>query len=231
MWCTVLAMHLLIVEDDKGVARFLAKGFEQEGYAVDTAFDGEAAAELAELADYDAIVLDLMLPKLPGLVLLRRLRKKKPNLPVLILTARGEVENRIEGLDLGADDYMVKPFAFAEVAARMRALLRRGTREVTNLQLADLTADTSRRTVTRAGRRIELSGKEFAILELLLRNAKRPVTRNMLIEHVWDMHFDCVTNVVDVHINRLRNKVDSDFAVPLIHTIRGVGYMMTDEEQ
>jgi DNA-binding response OmpR family regulator len=231
MWCTVLAMHLLIVEDDKGVARFLAKGFEQEGYAVDTAFDGEAAAELAELADYDAIVLDLMLPKLPGLVLLRRLRKKKPNLPVLILTAKGEVENRIEGLDLGADDYMVKPFAFAEVAARMRALLRRGTREVTNLQLADLTADTATRIVTRAGRRIELSGKEFAVLELLLRNAKRPVTRNMLIEHVWDMHFECVTNVVDVHINRLRNKVDIGFDVPLIHTIRGVGYMMTDEPQ
>jgi len=224
-------MHLLIVEDDKGVARFLAKGFEQEGYAVDTAFDGEGGAELAELADYDAIVLDLMLPKLPGLVLLRRLRKKKPNLPVLILTAKGEVENRIEGLDLGADDYMVKPFAFAEVAARMRALLRRGTREVTNLQLADLTADTATRIVTRAGRRIELSGKEFAVLELLLRNAKRPVTRNMLIEHVWDMHFDCVTNVVDVHINRLRNKVDSGFDVPLIHTVRGVGYMMTDEPQ
>jgi DNA-binding response OmpR family regulator len=224
-------MHLLIVEDDKGVARFLAKGFEQEGYAVDTAFDGENGAELAELADYDAVVLDLMLPKLPGLVLLRRLRKKKPNLPVLILTAKGDVENRIEGLDLGADDYMVKPFAFAEVAARMRALLRRGTREVTTLQLADLTADTSTRTVTRAGRRIELSGKEFAVLELLLRNAKRPVTRNMLIEHVWDMHFDCVTNVVDVHINRLRNKVDSGFDVPLIHTVRGVGYMMTDEPQ
>jgi DNA-binding response OmpR family regulator len=223
-------MHLLIVEDDKGVARFLAKGFEQEGYAVDTAFDGEGGAELVELADYDAVVLDLMLPKLPGLVLLRRLRKSKPNLPVLILTAKGEVENRIEGLDLGADDYMVKPFAFAEVAARMRALLRRGTREVTILQLADLTADTSSRTVTRAGRRIELSGKEFAILELLLRNAKRPVTRNMLIEHVWDMHFDCVTNVVDVHINRLRNKVDIGFDVPLIHTIRGVGYMMTDDE-
>jgi DNA-binding response OmpR family regulator len=224
-------MHLLIVEDDKGVARFLAKGFEQEGYAVDTAFDGEGGAELAELVDYDAVVLDLMLPKLPGLVLLRRLRKNKPNLPVLILTAKGEVENRIEGLDLGADDYMVKPFAFAEVAARMRALLRRGTREVTTLQLADLTADTSTRTVTRAGRRIELSGKEFAVLELLLRNAKRPVTRNMLIEHVWDMHFDCVTNVVDVHINRLRNKVDSGFDVPLIHTVRGVGYMMTDEPQ
>jgi DNA-binding response OmpR family regulator len=224
-------MHLLIVEDDKGVARFLAKGFEQEGYAVDMAFDGEAGAELAELADYDAIVLDLMLPKLPGLVLLRRLRKDKPNLPVLILTAKGEVESRIEGLDLGADDYMVKPFAFAEVAARMRALLRRGTREVTNLQLADLTADTSTRTVTRAGHKIELSTKEFAILELLLRNAKRPVTRNMLIEHVWDMHFDCVTNVVDVYINRLRNKVDHGFAFPLIHTIRGVGYMMTDEER
>jgi DNA-binding response OmpR family regulator len=224
-------MHLLIVEDDKGVARFLAKGFEQEGYAVDTAFDGEGGAELAELADYDAVVLDLMLPKLPGLVLLRRLRKNKPNLPVLILTAKGEVESRIEGLDLGADDYMVKPFAFAEVAARMRALLRRGTREVTNLQLADLTADTSARTVTRAGHKIELSGKEFAILEVLLRNAKRPVTRNMLIEHVWDMHFDCVTNVVDVYINRLRNKVDHGFAIPLIHTIRGVGYMMTDEER
>jgi DNA-binding response OmpR family regulator len=163
--------------------------------------------------------------------LLRRLRKKKPNLPVLILTAKGEVESRIEGLDLGADDYMVKPFAFAEVAARMRALLRRGTREVTNLQLADLTADTSTRTVTRAGHKIELSSKEFAILELLLRNAKRPVTRNMLIEHVWDLHFDCVTNVVDVYINRLRNKVDHGFAFPLIHTIRGVGYMMTDEQQ
>jgi DNA-binding response OmpR family regulator len=222
-------MHLLIVEDDKAVARFLANGFEQEGYAVDTAFDGEAGAELADLADYDALILDLMLPKLPGLVLLRRLRAKKPDLPVLILTAKGQVEDRIQGLDLGADDYMIKPFAFAELAARVRALLRRGNREATELQLADLTVDTATRTVTRAGRKIELSGKEFAVLELLLRNVKRPVTRTMLIEHVWDTHFDCVTNVVDVHINHLRNKIDSGFSPPLIHTIRGVGYVMTDE--
>jgi DNA-binding response OmpR family regulator len=222
-------MRILVVEDDKKVARFIAQGFEQEHHAVDVALDGQRGTELAAGIDYDVVVLDLMLPKLPGLELLRRLKQKKPTLPVLVLTAKGELQDRIEGLDSGADDYMVKPFAFAELAARVRALLRRGNAEATHLRLADLVVDTSTHTVTRAGQKLDLSPKELALLEFLLRNAKRPVTRTMIIEHVWDIHFDTVTNVVDVYINYLRNKVDSGFSPPLIHTVRGVGYMASDE--
>jgi two-component system copper resistance phosphate regulon response regulator CusR len=149
---------------------------------------------------------------------------------VLLLTAKGSVEDRVTGLNLGADDYLVKPFAFAELSARLRALLRRGTRESTRLQIADLSVDLTTRTVTRAGRKLDLSSKEFALLEFLLRNARRPVTRTMIIEHVWDLHFDSLTNVVDVYINYLRNKIDKSFSPPLIHTVRGVGYMLTDEK-
>jgi two-component system, OmpR family, copper resistance phosphate regulon response regulator CusR len=222
-------MRILVVEDDKKVARFIAQGFGQEHHAVDIAFDGQRGAELAAGIDYDAVILDLMLPKLPGLQLLEILKQKKPNMPVLVLTAKGELQERIEGLDRGADDYMAKPFAFAELAARVRALLRRGKGEATQIRLADLVLDTSTRTVTRGGRKLDLSSKELALLEFLLRNAKRPVTRTMIIEHVWDIHFDCVTNVVDVYINYLRNKVDANFFPPLIHTVRGVGYMASDE--
>ncbi len=223
-------MRILVVEDDKKVASFLRRGLTEESYAVDVAHDGETGAHQAETFDYDAVILDLMLPKLSGAEVLQRLRAGKPDLPVLLLTAKGSVEDRVAGLNLGADDYLVKPFAFAELSARLRALLRRGTRESTRLQIADLSVDLTNRTVTRGGRKLELSSKEFALLEFLLRNARRPVTRTMIIEHVWDLHFDSLTNVVDVYINYLRNKIDKSFSQPLIHTVRGVGYMLTDEK-
>jgi DNA-binding response OmpR family regulator len=222
-------MRILIIEDEQKVAAFIQKGLEQEGYAVDVADDGEEGAYQAENFEYDAVILDLMLPKLPGLGVLKRIRARDLNLPVLVLTARGSVEERVAGLDSGASDYLVKPFAFAELSARIRALLRRGAQESTTLRLADLEMNTATRTVTRAGRKIDLKLKEFSLLEFLLRNARRTVTRTMIIEHVWDIHFDSVSNVVDVHINTLRNKIDREFPPQLIHTVRGVGYTLTDE--
>jgi heavy metal response regulator len=222
-------MRILVVEDEKKVAAFIQRGLEQEHYAVDVATDGESGAHLGENVDYDLVVLDLMLPKVSGQEVLQRLRAKKPGLPVLVLTAKGAVEDRVAGLDLGADDYLVKPFAFAELSARVRVLLRRGKREAPELRMADLRLDTATRRVSRGGRKIELSSKEFALLEFLLRNARRPVTRTMIIEHVWDIHFDSVTNVVDVYVNYLRNKIDKGFSPQLIHTVRGVGYILTDE--
>jgi DNA-binding response OmpR family regulator len=222
-------MRILIIEDERKVAAFIQKGLEQEGYAVDVAHDGEEGAYQAENFDYDAVIIDLMLPKLPGLEILKKIRARDLRLPVLILTARSAVEDKVAGLDTGANDYLVKPFAFAELSARIRVLLRRGAQESTTLKLADLEMNTATRTVTRAGRKIDLKLKEFSLLEFLLRNARRTVTRTMIIEHVWDIHFDSVSNVVDVHINTLRNKIDREFSAQLIHTIRGVGYMLTDE--
>ena len=221
-------MRLLVVEDDRKVASFVQSGLEQEGYAVDVLYDGRDAGEQARSVDYDAVVLDLMLPGRSGLQVLRDIRGAKPALPVLILTAKDTVDDRVAGLDSGADDYMVKPFALAELSARLRALLRRGTPRETRLRIADLEIDTVRRSVTRAGRRIDLKPKEYALLEFLMRNSDRPVTRSLIIEHVWDIHFDSVSNVVEVHVNSLRNKIDRGFAVPLIHTVRGVGYMLSD---
>jgi two-component system OmpR family response regulator len=171
-----------------------------------------------------------MLPRLSGFDLVTGIRAKKPRLPVIMLTARGDLEDRIAGLDKGADDYMVKPFAFTELSARVRALMRRGSVADTRLRLGDLEMDTAARSVVRGGRIVELRLKEYALLEFLLRNARRPVTRTMIMEHVWDIHFDSVSNVLDVHINSLRNKIDRGFATPLIHTIRGVGYVLTDQE-
>jgi len=222
-------MRILIIEDERKVAAFIQKGLEQEGYAVDVAHDGEEGAYQAENFDYDAVIIDLMLPKLPGLEILKKIRARDLRLPVLILTDRSAVEDKVAGLDTGANDYLVKPFAFAELSARIRVLLRRGAQESTTLKLADLEMNTATRTVTRAGRKIDLKLKEFSLLEFLLRNARRTVTRTMIIEHVWDIHFDSVSNVVDVHINTLRNKIDREFSAQLIHTIRGVGYMLTDE--
>jgi heavy metal response regulator len=221
-------MRILIVEDEKKVASFIKKGLQQEGYAVDAVHDGQDALQSATSFDYDLIILDLMLPKRLGLDVLRELRTKKPNLPVLVLTAKGALEDKVAGLDAGADDYLIKPFAFAELSARIRALLRRGTQENTRLHIADLEIDTASRQVRRAGQVIDLKMKEYALLEFLLRNANRAVTRTMIVEHVWDIHFDSVSNVVDVHINSLRNKIDKGFQPPLIHTIRGVGYMLSD---
>jgi DNA-binding response OmpR family regulator len=221
-------MRILLVEDDRKVAAFIRRGLEEEGYAVDVLHEGSEAGEQAQCVDYDAALLDLMLPGRSGVQVLHDIRAKKAELPVLILTAKGSLEERVAGLDSGADDYMVKPFALAELSARVRALLRRGKPRETKLQVADLEMDVARRIVTRGGRRIDLKPKEYSLLEFLMRNSDRPVTRSMIIEHVWDIHFDSISNVVEVHINSLRNKVDREFAVPLIHTIRGVGYMLTD---
>jgi two-component system, OmpR family, copper resistance phosphate regulon response regulator CusR len=221
-------MRILIVEDEKKVASFIKKGLQQEGYAADTVHDGADAVHNAALFDYDLVILDLMLPTKPGLEVMREIRSNKPKLPVLVLTAKGAVNDKVAGLDAGADDYLIKPFAFAELSARIRALLRRGTQENPALRLADLEMDTSSRQVRRAGQPIDLKLKEYALLEFLLRNVHRPVTRTMIVEHVWDIHFDSVSNVVDVHINSLRNKIDKGFQRPLIHTVRGVGYMLTD---
>jgi len=221
----------LVIEDDIKVASFIAKGFEQEGHAVDIVHDGETGAYQATNHDYDVVVLDLMLPRLSGFDVLKQIRDKKRRLPVIMLTAKGEVEDRITGLDRGADDYMTKPFAFTELSARVRSVLRRGIADSTKLAVADLELDTATRIVTRAGERIDLRSKEYALLELMMRYAHRPLTRTMIIEHVWDIHFDSVTNVIDVHINSLRNKIDKKFSPPLIHTIRGVGYQLTDKER
>jgi len=220
-------MRLLVVEDDHKVAAFIERGLQQEGYAVDVLFDGRDAGLQAQLVDYDAIILDVMLPGRSGVQVLRDIRARKPAIPVLILTARDTLEDRVTGLDAGADDYMGKPFALAELSARLRALLRRGAARETTLKLADLEMDTSRRQVARAGKPIELTPKEYALLEFLMRHSDRPVTRSLIIEHVWDIHFDSISNVVEVHINSLRNKIDRGFELALIHTIRGVGYMLT----
>src|ERR1044071_2618047 len=221
-------MRILVVEDEKKVASFIKKGLQQEGYAVDMVYDGSEAIRFATDLEYDLIVLDLMLPKKSGLEVLRTVRLKRPRVPVLVLTAKGAVEDKVAGLDAGADDYLIKPFAFAELSARIRALLRRGTPESPPLRVADLEMDTAARQVRRGGQSIDLKLKEYALLEFLLRNAHRPVTRTMIVEHVWDIHFDSVSNVVDVHINSLRNKIDKGFQRPLIHTVRGVGYRLSD---
>ena len=222
-------MRILVVEDDRKVATFIRRGLEEEGYAVDVLHDGAAAGEQAHCIEYDAAVLDLMLPGRSGFQVLRDIRAEKAELPVLILTAKSSLEERVTGLDSGADDYMVKPFALAELSARLRALLRRGKPRETRLNMADLEMDIVRRTVTRGGRRIDLRPKEYALLEYLMRNSDRPVTRSLIIEHVWDIHFDSISNVVEVHINSLRHKIDREFSPPLIHTVRGVGYMLTDK--
>jgi len=221
-------MRILVVEDEKKVASFIKKGLQQEGYAADTVYDGQEAIQNATAFDYDLVILDLMLPTRSGLDVLREIRSKKTTLPVLVLTAKGAIEDKVAGLDAGADDYLIKPFAFADLSARIRALLRRGTQENTRLRIADLEMDNAARQVRRAGQVIDLKMKEYALLEFLLRNAYRAVTRTMIVEHVWDIHFDSVSNVVDVHINSLRNKIDKGFQPPLIHTVRGVGYMLSD---
>jgi DNA-binding response OmpR family regulator len=221
-------MRILVVEDDVKVAEFVRRGLTEEGYAVDVLHDGSDAGDQAAVFDYDAVVLDMMLPKQSGFQVLRSIRSRKASLPVVILTARDSVQDRIAGLDAGADDYMPKPFALAELSARLRALLRRGAPRVTNIRVGDLELDTIRRAVTRGGRAIELKPKEYALLEFLMKHADRPVTRSLIIEHVWDIHFDSVSNVVEVYINALRNKIDRG-QTPLIHTIRGVGYMLSDK--
>ena len=224
------AMRILIVEDERGVAEFLKRGFEAEAMTVDLAADGLEGATLARETDYDAIVLDLMLPKKDGMEVLRDLRGAGKKTPILILSARGAVEDRVRGLDLGADDYLPKPFAFGELLARIRALLRRpgDSERGSTLKADDLTMNLMTRKVRRGARDIELTNKEFALLEYLLRHKNRVLSRVLIIEHIWDMQFDGGTNIVDVVINRLRRKIDDGARHALIHTARGVGYVLKE---
>ena len=219
-------MRLLVVEDDKKIASFVVNGLKQSGYAVDHSADGESALVLAENTPYDAAIVDLMLPKLDGLSLIQRLRAQGQRLPVLILSAKASVDDRVKGLQAGSDDYLTKPFAFSELLARVQALIRRSTQaaEPTKLTVGDLMLDLLTREVTRGTERIELQPREFALLEYLMRNAGRTVTKTMVLEHVWDYSFDPQTNVVDVLVHRLRAKVDPDKT--RLHTIRGVGYAL-----
>ena len=218
-------MRILIAEDDTALAGFIGKGLEAEHYAVDISSEGEQARALGAEFDYDLVILDLNLPKLDGVSILRDLRGRKPNIPILILTARGRVEERVLCLDAGADDYLVKPFSFSELSARVRALLRRSRLPSESvLMVEDLKLDRVQRRVTRGNKPIELTSKEFALLEYLMRNTGRRVTRAMIIEHVWNISFDTATNLVDVYVDYLRRKIDDGFPIKLIHTVRGVGY-------
>lgn len=220
-------MRILIVEDDPDLAGFIQKGLREERYAVDCAHEGEEGLLMAGTTPYDLIILDVMLPKLDGLTVCRRLRAAGNKTPILLLTARGTVEDRVTGLNIGADDYLTKPFAFAELLARMQALLRRsGTDPSPHLTVADLEVDPVAHRVWRAGRELTLTNKEYALLEYLLRNPDRVLTRTAIIEHVWDIHYDGMTNIVDVHIRALRAKVDREFSPALIQTVRGVGYVL-----
>ncbi|MGL4185813.1 MAG: winged helix-turn-helix domain-containing protein [Thiotrichaceae bacterium] len=225
-------MHILLVEDDRQTANFLQKGLTETGYVVDWADNGEDGLHLANNSQYDALIVDRMLPKRDGLSLIQSLRSQGNQTPVLILSALGEVDNRVEGLRAGGDDYLVKPYAFSELLARLQALMRRAqpTQEQTILKLRDLEMDLLKRRVTRAGTVINLQPREFVLLEYLMRHAGQAVTRTMLLEKVWDYHFDPQTNVIDVHISRLRSKIDKDFDVPLLHTVRGAGYLLHDPQ-
>jgi heavy metal response regulator len=224
-------MRLLVVEDEKRIADFLSRGLEDAGYAVDVASTGRAALDVIHTIEYDLAILDLMLPDMDGMQILQKIRNRKTGLPVLILSARGAVDDRVRGLEQGADDYLVKPFAFVELLARVRALLRRGQPIPDRLQVGDLTLDCIRRRVSRAGETIELAPKEFGILEYMMRNKGRPLSRTMIVEHVWDMDYDGLTNIVDVYIRHLRSKIDDRFPQKLIKTVRGIGYMIDTLER
>ena len=220
-------MRILIVEDEKKVAGFIKKGLEEETYAVDVAYDGEEGFHLADMNQYDMIILDLMLPKMDGLEVLTRLRDKKVSTPILLLTAKDAVDDKVAGLNKGADDYLTKPFAFSELLARIRSLLRRGQAETqTELKVGDLILDMVSHKVSRNGEEIELTGKEYSLLEYFMRNEGKVLTRTMIAEHVWDYNFDTFTNVIDVYVNHLRKKIDKKYPAKLLHTLRGVGYVM-----
>ena len=222
-------MRILIVEDEKKVAGFIKKGLEEETYAVDVAYDGEEGLHLGAEGQYDLIILDIMLPKVDGLEILSQLRAQGSDVPILLLTAKDAVDDRVTGLNKGADDYLTKPFAFSELLARVRVLLRRGKAEVkTILQISDLTLDLVSHKVNRGEDEIELTGKEYSLLEYFMRNQEKVLTRTMIAEHVWDYNFDTFTNVIDVYINHLRKKIDKGRQRKLLHTLRGVGYIIRE---
>jgi DNA-binding response OmpR family regulator len=223
-------MRLLLIEDDKKVADFVARGLKAERFAVDVTHDGEDGWAMVTSYHYDLIILDLMLPGLSGSELLRRLRKNSQDLPVLVLTAKAATAEKVETFEAGADDYLTKPFAFAELLVRVKALLRRGSvSRASLLRVGDLELDRLSQQVRRASRKIDLTSKEYALLEYLVTNAGRVLSRTMIIEHVWDESFQGLTNIVDVYVRHLRSKVDEDFPVKLLRTVRGVGYAISDE--
>jgi heavy metal response regulator len=221
-------MRALIIEDDQTIADFVARGLREAGFAVDVAADGEQGLSLATAEPYDIAIVDLMLPKLDGLAVIDELRRRGRSIPVLILSARRTVDDRVRGLQAGGDDYLTKPFAFAELLARVQALVRRATRapEPTSLTVADLTLDLLTRKVTRAGTAIDLRPREFALLEYLMRSAGKVVSKTMILSHVWEYNFDPQTNIVDVLVSRLRDKIDRPFERKLLKTVRGVGYVL-----
>lgn len=223
-------MRILLVEDERKVARFIQQGLEEEMYSVDVAYDGEQGAFLAMSEDFDLIILDIMLPKKDGIEVLRDIRQKKNTTPVIILSAKSAVEDKITGLDSGADDYLQKPFAFEELLARVRSLLRRGSVEkTTTLKVADLTLDTVTHKAKRQDQDIELTAKEYALLEYFMRNKNRVLTRTIISEHIWNYNFDTATNIIDVYVNHLRRKIAGKSKEKLIHTVRGVGYVMKED--
>lgn len=225
-------MRILIVEDDQSLHRIIKRRLSEEGYAVDGCFDGEDALYYMESQAYDCVILDWMLPKKDGVILLREFRDKGYLTPVLMLTAKDSITDRVEGLDAGADDYLTKPFAYDELSARVRALLRRNTESKSNkLQLADLTMDLLMHRVVRNHQEIILTSREYALLEYFLRNQGQVLTRSQIADHVWNYDFDYDSNVVDVYVRYLRNKIDKGFAYPLLHTVRGYGYVLKDENE
>ncbi|MEX0682139.1 MAG: response regulator transcription factor [Dehalococcoidia bacterium] len=221
-------MRILLVEDEPQIAGFIARGLAENGYSVDTATDGEEAIDWPAVAEFDVIILDVMLPLVDGIAVCRTLRERGVRTPILMLTARDTVEDRVLGLDSGADDYLVKPFAFAELLARVRALIRREPALLGNvLEVGDLALDTATRQATRAGADLDLTAKEFALLEYLMRHPNQVLSRTVIAEHVWNYDFDNATNVIDVHVKNLRKKIDESFAPKLIHTVRGAGYRIS----
>jgi two-component system OmpR family response regulator len=222
------ALRILVVEDDKTIASFVTKGLRQAGFAVDHVGNGEDGLELARAEPYDVAVVDIMLPRLDGLALIEQLRRHKVMTPVIVLSARRSVDDRVKGLHSGSDDYLTKPFAFTELLARIQALLRRTspTAEPTRLTVGELALDLLTREVTRSGKTLELQSREFSLLEYLMRNSGRPVSKTMILQHVWELDFDPQTNVVEVLVSRLRTKVDAEFPEKMIHTVRGVGYVL-----
>jgi heavy metal response regulator len=222
-------MRILVVEDALKVASFIKRGLEASQYQVDVEYDGEAGLNRLFTDAYDLVILDVMLPKMDGFRVVEAMRKQRVNVPVLLLTARGAVEDKVTGLDVGADDYLTKPFAFEELLARVRALLRRGVAGPEILEIADLHLDPAKHAVTRAGKRIDLTAKEFALLEYLLRRQGQVLSRSVIAQHVWGVDYDTFTNVIDVYINYLRKKIDSEFTIKLLHTVRGTGYVLKAE--